>query len=69
MYSTLLLNIAAATVAVTVILAVWSVVHLFARKRIGERKLGCRGGSTDAQGNYRCCKGDGSLCDSKAVEE
>lgn len=62
--TTVLLNIAAALVALVFILGVWGAVHLLANRRFGERKLGCRGPVRDGQGREFCCKGDGSLCDS-----
>ncbi len=38
-------------------------VHLLARRRLGERKLGCKGPQRDNEGNLLCCRGDGSPCE------
>lgn len=59
-----LLNIAVAAAALVVIFGVWGGVHLLARKRMGERQLGCKGPVPDPGGNMLCCKGGGKLCES-----
>ena len=59
----LLLNFALALGAMLIIVAVWSVVHLLARARMGEREMSCHGPTVDAHGNAWCCKGDGQLCE------
>lgn len=58
-----LLNIAVAAAALVVIYGVWGGVHLLARKRMGERQLGCKGPVPDRGGNMLCCKGGGKLCE------
>ncbi len=58
-----LLNIAVAAAALVVIFGVWGGVHLLARKRMGERQLGCKGPVPDRGGNMLCCKGGGKLCE------
>ncbi|MCK5863383.1 MAG: hypothetical protein KAH38_12915 [Candidatus Hydrogenedentes bacterium] len=41
----------------------WSVVHMLAAKRLGERKLGCKGPVPGENGEMLCCKGDGNRCE------
>jgi len=53
--SAILLNAAVALGALVIIFGVWGGVHLLARKRMGDRQIGCRGPSTDAYGNSVCC--------------
>lgn len=52
---TMLLNMLALIVALAILFGVWGGVHLLARKRLGDRKLGCRGPTTDDWGNTVCC--------------
>ena len=53
--NTLLLNLLVLILALLVLFGVWIGVHLLARHKMGDRKLGCRGPSVDAQGNSICC--------------
>ena len=65
---TVLLNIAVAAAALVIIFAVWGGVHLLARRRIGERQLGCKGPVPGENGQNLCCRGDGSLCEDPEKE-
>lgn len=58
----LLLNILVFAIALLVLFSVWVGVHLLARHRMGDRKLGCRGPTVDEQGNTVCCN-SGARCD------
>ncbi len=58
----ILLNIVVIIVALAVLYGIWGGVHLFAVKRLGFRKLGCRGPSIDEYGNSICCT-SGDKCD------
>lgn len=58
----LILNVLAVLAALVMIYTVWIGVHLLARKRMGERKLGCQGPSYDLEGNSVCCR-TGEACD------
>ncbi|MBI3117183.1 MAG: hypothetical protein HYZ00_00755 [Candidatus Hydrogenedentes bacterium] len=60
--NTFLLNAVAVVVALVLLFGVWIGVHLLARRRMGERKLGCRGPTFDEQGNSVCCH-SGQPCD------
>lgn len=66
--SPLLLNAIVVIAALVIVLGVWSGVHLLARKRMGPRQIGCRGPSTDAQGNEVCCT-TGEACDRESGNE
>lgn len=57
-----LFNILIIVVALIVLYAVWGGVHLIAVKRLGFRRLGCRGPSFDENGNSICCN-TGEICD------
>ncbi len=56
--NTLALNALLGVVALSVVLTIWLVVHLAARKRMGERHMSCKGPVIEADGNARCCQGD-----------
>ena len=58
----ILLNVVVVIVALLLLYGVWGGIHLFAIKRLGLRKLGCRGPSTDEYGNAICCT-TGDKCD------
>jgi len=60
--STILLNALVAIVALVLLFGVWGGVHLLARKRMGDRKIGCRGPVLDDEGNSVCCN-TGGECD------
>lgn len=49
------------------ILLLWTGIQLWAEKRLGYRKQGCKGPTPGEDGELLCCKGDGSLC--KEMEE
>lgn len=51
----ILLNAAVAIVALVILYTIWGGAHLLARYRMGDRKLGCRGPSSDDWGNAVCC--------------
>jgi hypothetical protein len=51
------LTLLVAGVALVILFVVWGGIHLLARKRLGDRKLGCRGPVVDADGRARCCQG------------
>ncbi|HOJ67228.1 MAG TPA: hypothetical protein PKX28_08015 [Candidatus Hydrogenedentes bacterium] len=59
----ILLNLVVAGVVLIVVFGVWGGVHLLARRRLGDRKMGCKGPHRDEQGNMLCCRGDGSPCE------
>ncbi len=58
----ILLNIVVIIAAFLILFGVWGGVHLLARHRLGDRKLGCRGPTTDDWGNTVCCT-TGEPCD------
>lgn len=62
----MLINFGLALFAMLSIVAIWAAVHLLARGRFGDRKLGCRGPVVDAKGTAWCCKNDGRLCEEHA---
>lgn len=53
--SSILITMAAGLTMMLLVVAVWAAVHLLARRQVGERKLGCKGGKLDAEGNVICC--------------
>lgn len=57
-----LVNGLVAVVALVIVYGVWVGVHLLARRRMGERQIGCRGPVTDDFGNEICCQ-TGESCD------
>lgn len=57
-----ILNALAILIALVLLFGIWIGVHLLARRRMGDRKLGCQGPSYDAAGNSICCK-TGLECD------
>ncbi len=59
----LLLNVLAAAVFGALLLSIWAGIHLLSQRRLGDRKLGCRGPVPDKKGNATCCH-DGAPCDS-----
>ena len=58
----LLLNIIIAVVFLGGILLIWTGIQIWAQKRLGYRKQGCKGPTQGEDGEMLCCKGDGSLC-------
>lgn len=48
------------------VLALWTGMQLWAEKRLGPRKQGCKGPIRGNDGEMLCCKGDGSRCDELA---
>ena len=51
----ILITMAAGLTLTLLVVALWAIVHLLARRQVGERKLGCKGGKLDAEGNVICC--------------
>ncbi|MFA7692981.1 MAG: hypothetical protein GX117_10580 [Candidatus Hydrogenedentes bacterium] len=45
------------------VFALWILMQLWAEKRLGPRKQGCKGPVESGSGEYLCCKGDGSFCE------
>ncbi|MBI1318671.1 MAG: hypothetical protein GC168_06950 [Candidatus Hydrogenedens sp.] len=60
----MLANIIAVIVALSLLFGVWGGVHLLARKRMGDRPIGCRGPQIDEAGNKVCCH-TGGPCESE----
>ena len=66
--NTLVLNALVAVAALVLLFTLWVGIHVLARRRMGERQIGCRGPVTDDFGNEVCChtgepcRGD-SACD------
>jgi hypothetical protein len=59
----MLANLIAIAVLLTILFSVWGGVHLLARKRMGDRQIGCRGPQIDEMGNKICCN-TGEPCES-----
>ena len=60
----MILNILLGMLALSALFLLWIGAHLLARLRLGERRLGCRGPTTDDEGNEICCH-TGEICDAK----
>lgn len=65
--STVILNAIVAVIAIVVLFLLWGGVHLLARRRMGDRKLGCQGPSYDIHGNAVCCS-SGEACEAPEVQ-
>jgi hypothetical protein len=65
---TTILNAIVAIIAILVLLGGWVGIHLLARKRLGNRQLGCRGPVMDDEGNQVCCN-TGEICEETCSTE
>ena len=45
------------------VLLLWTAIQLVAEKRLGFRKLGCKGPFRGKQGEISCCRGNGASCE------
>ncbi len=67
--SPILIQSLTAITAILLILGVWALVHLLARRQMGERRLGCRGPQLDDEGNSVCCNDPDVPCESMPLDE
>ncbi len=63
-----LLNVLVPLVAMAALYGLWVSVHLLARLRLGDRRLGCRGAQMDEDGMEVCCH-TGEPCEQTCEEE
>lgn len=59
----ILLTITVVFVFFGCVLLLWTAIQLIAEKRLGFRKLGCKGPVRGEQGEMTCCRGDRSSCE------
>jgi hypothetical protein len=59
---TILLRAGLTVLVLVCFFGIWVGVHLLARRRLGDRRLGCRGPTVDDSGNEVCCN-SGDTCE------